>query len=131
MKTFPDFKKNKKIQSIFNNKRIQNYFLNIFEKLYKNKVDTWDGQLVYSIFDHGGISIIPSVNLVTNIGFSSNATHTKENSIFSKIPTHSLTTLVHPTEIKVNNDADTFYFESFVLKSLPAKILGKIRSFIK
>lgn len=39
-------------------------------------VDTWDYQLVYTLFRNKHISIIPPKNLVKNIGFGADATHT-------------------------------------------------------
>jgi hypothetical protein len=43
------------------------------------KIDTWDYQWIFSCWIHGGLTIIPEVNLVRNIGFGSeDATHTKK-----------------------------------------------------
>jgi hypothetical protein len=39
-------------------------------------VDTWDVQWVYSIFKNNGLVITPNINLILNIGFGENATHT-------------------------------------------------------
>jgi len=53
------------------------YWYYIFKKTHDNIISTWDYQWVYSIWKNNGIAIIPSVNLVRNIGFSKTATHTK------------------------------------------------------
>ena len=42
-----------------------------------DKLDTWDYQWYYSILSNGGICIYPNINMVENIGFNNNATHTK------------------------------------------------------
>lgn len=39
-------------------------------------VDTWDYQWTYAIMRAGAVAIRPQVNLVTNIGFGADATHT-------------------------------------------------------
>jgi hypothetical protein len=44
--------------------------------LQANKIDTWDYQLaIYGLLS-GSVSIIPNVNLISNIGFGAGATHT-------------------------------------------------------
>lgn len=40
------------------------------------KVDTWDHQWTHLVFYRRGISIVPNTNLITNIGFDQEATHT-------------------------------------------------------
>ncbi|MBI9061909.1 MAG: hypothetical protein JEZ14_07955 [Marinilabiliaceae bacterium] len=49
----------------------------IFEKV-KN-IDTWDYQWAYTRLSNKGLSILPSKNLITNIGFGTNATHTTDD----------------------------------------------------
>lgn len=129
MKNYPEFKKNNKISQIFKDKKIQKYWLNLFDKLYENKIDTWDGQLVYSIYDNNGLSILPNVNLITNIGFGGNATHTKTDSIFSEIPTDTIETIIHPKEITVNEEADAKY-RALIIKNIFARILRRLRSIL-
>ena len=48
-----------------------------FEKAFRKEVDTWDWQWYFAILSNSGFAIVPSVNLVSNIGFGPKATHTK------------------------------------------------------
>lgn len=41
------------------------------------EIDTWDHQWHYTIFRENGLVVCPRVNLVSNIGFGPDATHTK------------------------------------------------------
>jgi hypothetical protein len=41
------------------------------------RIETWDYQLTYSHLAHKALSIIPKVNLISNIGFDSSASNTK------------------------------------------------------
>lgn len=93
-----------------NKKRIAEYSTGFWEKHYwgtmfnavhQGKIDTWDYQWLYSIWKKGGISICPGVNLVKNIGFGKNATHTKKinnliniNSQYLHFPLSSPSTFV-------------------------------------
>jgi hypothetical protein len=129
MRTYPEFKKNNHIAKIFKNKRIQKYWLNLFDNLYAGKVDTWDGQWVYSIYDKGGVVILPNVNLISNIGFGENATHTKAEDIFSEIPTGTIGKIVHQVGISVNEVADARY-SSILVKNIFVRIFRKLKSLL-
>lgn len=62
------------------------YWKDRFELMKNNKFDTWDYQWLFSIWLNKGISITPLNNLVINIGFSSEANHTKNiNSVASNL----------------------------------------------
>jgi hypothetical protein len=104
---------------------------NILYDAAKNKyVDTWDVQWMYINFMNDRLSILPNVNLVENIGFSDDATHTT-----SSIPDYikySITEelnfpLKHPIKIKVNRKADLFtaknVFNVFILQKRFLKYL--------
>ena len=129
MKTYPEFKENNRIAQIFKNKKIQKYWMNLFENLYNNKIDTWDGQWVYSIYDKGGVVILPNVNLISNIGFGENATHTKSENIFSEIPAWPIGEITHPEGIFVNELADSKY-SSILVKNLFVRIFRKLKSLL-
>ncbi|MDX2188619.1 MAG: nucleotide-diphospho-sugar transferase [Bacteroidota bacterium] len=117
MKDFDKFKQNNSMAKIFELPLIQQYYLKELQKVYDNQLDTWDLQWTYSVWKHNGISIIPQVNLVTNIGFNMNATHTTGiHSTLANIPIQSfdITNIIHPNQIVIQKDADTYtYFQYF------------------
>jgi len=49
-----------------------------FELMTKMAVDTWDIQLVNAAMRNKALAVIPNVNLVENIGWGAEATHTRE-----------------------------------------------------
>jgi hypothetical protein len=51
----------------------------IFQQVYSGMIDTWDYQWSFARLLQSGLSIVPSVNLISNIGFGNDATHTKSN----------------------------------------------------
>ncbi|MCF8322294.1 MAG: nucleotide-diphospho-sugar transferase [Flavobacterium sp.] len=69
------YQKNKKIVSFFENKfdAVFNYSPN---DLSTSDSNTWDYQWCYCLLKHNGLAILPKDNLVKNIGFGENATHT-------------------------------------------------------
>jgi hypothetical protein len=52
------------------------YWADQFDKTYFNKIDTWDYQLSFLLLKNSGRCIVPHCNLITNIGFGGDATHT-------------------------------------------------------
>jgi hypothetical protein len=105
--------------SIFDNKLISEPWQNIFESLKNNEIDTWDYQYSILNFFNNNLSVVPNVNLISNIGFNQNATHTfDDNTLRSKIPFQSLdSVLVHPKIIVANNKADYSIFnEDFAIE---------------
>jgi hypothetical protein len=53
------------------------YWHDIYDRLKAKKLNTWDYQWLFTIWIHLGKSIVPHVNLVSNIGFLPDAVHTK------------------------------------------------------
>lgn len=53
------------------------YWYKIFDATYGGRIDTWDYQLIFACWLQNGLHILPNVNLVSNIGFGADATHTK------------------------------------------------------
>ena len=79
----------------------------------KEKATTWDYQWQLFVEKQGGLAVLPNVNLVSNIGFGENATHTKENARYSNLGTEEIGfPLKHPQEIQVNKSADNFTYYS-------------------
>lgn len=66
------------LSTILGNKRHESYWSRIFDQMIEG-MDAWDYALVFSTWVKNGISIRSRVNLIENIGFGPDATHTKEN----------------------------------------------------
>ena len=48
-----------------------------FDNTASGRIDTWDYQWSFARLMQSGLTVVPSVNLVSNIGFGRDATHTK------------------------------------------------------
>ena len=69
--------KNFNLNDIFHSEFEKNYFMQRFEEVVYDSLDTWDYGLVFSNFYQKKLSIYPKYNLVKNIGLGhKNATHT-------------------------------------------------------
>ena len=88
------------------------YWERIFDRVCAGQIDSWAYPWTASVWYHGGLTATPNVNLVSNIGFSKDATHTMSaNSSFAKMPIHAIDSLQHPLRIKRDEDADRQAFD--------------------
>jgi hypothetical protein len=80
-----------------------------FDQVAADQGFTWDFQWTFACWQHHGLSILPAVNLVSNIGCSASATHTLRPNRFSNLPTEALTwPLTHPTTLIRQAAADAW-----------------------
>lgn len=86
------------------------YWQKIFTLTYLGYVDTWDYQWVFNCWSQNGLSILPNVNLVSNIGFNDEGTHTVNSaSRVACLPTqHIEFPLSHPPFMLRDIEADEF-----------------------
>jgi hypothetical protein len=75
-----------------------------FASAYAGRKKTWSRVWYYTITLHSGLAIIPCVNMVSNIGFGEDATHTRGGRHPLRLEaTRSMPTpLLHPQEIVAN-----------------------------
>jgi hypothetical protein len=86
----------------------QAYWAAAFDRVSRGEIDTWDYQWAYATFKHGGVSCMPAVNLISNIGFGADATHTRNpEAKLANLPSTALPfPLTHPSEVVVDQAAD-------------------------
>ncbi len=66
-------------------------FKTLYADLVNGRVDTWDYQWSFARFLHQGLTIVPAKNLVQNIGFGKEATHTTHHiNISAHMPRHEM-----------------------------------------
>lgn len=75
MKNYDEIKKKNYLWDVFGNWHEANFRISNFDQII-NGLDTWDFQWAYTRFINNGLSIVPTVNLVRNLGFGEDATHT-------------------------------------------------------
>jgi hypothetical protein len=98
------------------NKSIENFWKDIFNDTYNQRIDTWDYQLQFSIWLNNGSALTPSVNLVRNIGINENALHTSNMSdVIRELEAGEIEfPLTHNKNIVVDSDADLQTFKTIL-----------------
>ena len=131
MKLWPLIRKTKYLDYWLPNKKAIAHWKEEFRRLYNNKIDTWDFQFLFACWINHGFSILPGVNLVSNIGFGTGALHTGDgNKKASNIPVKEiLFPLIHPEIVMRNLEADTYEEENYILLPLHRRIGRRIKSF--
>jgi len=125
MSNWLDFKASGLLKSICENPEEFVYWENIFDSTHRGRIDTWDYQWLYTCWIQNGLSIIPEVNLVSNIGFREDATHTTHKNSFASMPTGDIWTVCHPSFITIHRQSDKYTFDH--LFYYRGSILDRIR----
>ncbi len=104
------------------------YWTEAFDKAYRNEVDSWAYRWTLSTWLAGGVTALPTVNLVANIGFGDEATHTRGESSLAFMETGELTfPLTHPSGILVNENADRRTFDTCYRNTLSGRFRNRLR----
>lgn len=91
------------------------FWSKVYLETYEGKIDTWDYQWMHTVYLNNGIAINPTSNLIQNIGFGVDATHTKDsNSIYNSIPTDTIHEIIHPKKIKIDKRRDELYSKEYL-----------------
>jgi len=106
------------------------YWANIFDKVRRNEFDSWAYPWIGCVWYHGGLTATPNVNLVTNIGFGPDGTHTLAIEDEEGISTQPLGLLTHPDRIEQNKRADKYVFDH-VFGGYSQKLLPKTLTLVK
>lgn len=132
MTDYDDNKYRKISESIISDKEIINYYRRLFDIVKNDKLDTWDFQWVWTVWKNDGVSIIPNVNLVKNIGFGEEATHTiSTSSKISELSTGSLSDITFNDIIEPNDEADRYTYYHKIRKSKFEKLMDVISKLLK
>jgi hypothetical protein len=109
------------------------YWKRIFWKMKNKEIDTWDYQWLFTMWYHQGLGITPNVNLISNIGFKSDATHTKNaDSKVANLPTEYIILKNHPGKIVRDIEADYYtYYKIFYHKPIWKRFILKLKKEFK
>ena len=125
----------KAISELTENARIRSSHKALFDKIHKGEIDTWDYQVSLMLWVTGRVAITPRFNLIENIGFNFEATHTKSsNTIMAKLSHMSnedLTFPLTPPSVMIRNRSYEIKLEKLDTRSIWHKIVERLMSFAK
>lgn len=133
LKKWPAVRDGQWLQDMVNSKAESISWSKIFQRVYDGKIDTWDYQWVFANWVEGWKSIVPSINLISNIGFARpDATHTTVVTDEANMPIYPMSfPLVHPSVMVINKRADDFEYRKFISQTIYKRICNKVKRILK
>lgn len=119
--------------------RQRDYWMKIFRAVKKDQMNDscWDYQFYFGMWEHDMLAICPGVNLVSNIGFGDDATHTSsKNNILLDRPVADIMPIIHPGGIIHDYEMDGYLMRKYIipyeyglsgLKRLPYRINVRLK----
>lgn len=128
MDAWEKMRKNSNREALLNQLNSSSHWHKIFDLVYKNKINTWDYQWTFACWSQNGLSIIPKVNLVSNIGFDKNSTHTNKKDKRVNMERYETSfPLTHPNVMFSNSIADEYLNKKFIHVTILQKIISKLK----
>jgi hypothetical protein len=130
MSLFNEIKDDGFLRYIFQDTQQLRYWKEILQRTCDREIDTWDYQWILSCLLQNVLTITPNTNLVSNIGFGVEATHTKiSRSVLNNIPVKAISfPLRHPAYIVPHADADNFTYRVYCQTPLTRRVVKKLKT---
>jgi hypothetical protein len=115
------------LEEVFDDPKVVAFWTQIFDAMHENRgPDTWDYQWLYTGLKNNSLTIVPNVNLVTNIGFGEGATHTIQADPRFILPATSMEfPLRHPTSFIPSRSLDRYRVQEMLQQSRMQRALKK------
>lgn len=132
MKVWPQCRDERWLDGYFLSKSEMAEVYKLFEGQYTGAIRSWDYQMDLARILGRGVTCIPNTNLIRNIGFGTEGTHTvsekdrrnKDNRLDMAFP------IVHPPHMVVDNRRDMAYFEKYILPSQFERFKGLVKGLL-
>jgi hypothetical protein len=128
---WPQLKQTGWLQDILGDERAVALWTRIFDDTVANNdhITWWDFQWVFACWTQCGLSILPHVNLVSNVGFGSGATHTTSaTDRLANVPVGELPVpLRHPNYVVRDVEQDALIFQGVFPPEIRPSLLGRLR----
>ena len=131
MTHWPRVKEQQLLNFILEDRRTRQYWENIFQGVFDNQIVAWDYRWTFACWLQNALTILPSRNLVSNIGFDEDASHTtSKNHPFAYLPTYPMTfPLQHPPLMIRDGAADQFSQKNIFDPTLTYRLKRKLSKF--
>jgi len=126
MNLWPILRDSNWLNYLLANKKGAEIYTDIFDFAFSHlhNKDFWDYQWTYSVWVNHGLTIMPTINLQSNLGFRDDGTHTKNlKSQWAELPTEPMEfPLKHPPSVTPNYEADNFIISQIINQRTPQKV---------
>ena len=129
MKLWREVKENNLLREILENSAATSTWSKIFDAAYEGKLDSWATRWTLACWLQRSMGILPNVNLISNIGFGVEGTHSLDTkSKYANIPAMEMIfPLKHPPYFIRNWQADKFTEETLYKPNVFMPFKAKIK----
>lgn len=103
---WPSISISKRYENLFATEHEMAYWTNLLDRISLGRMDTWDVQWMLTCWLNNGLTVLPTKNLVSNVGFGEDATHTRGDSPLANLPTFKIGAIKHPAAVTQDIVAD-------------------------
>ncbi|MCT0198162.1 glycosyltransferase family 2 protein [Synechococcus sp. CS-1325] len=111
LQQWPALRNSGLLESIYEDPLERQYWIDVWQRLVDaDQPDTWDYQWTFACLANSGLTALPNRNLVSNVGFGADGTHTtgvREPTVADQ----GLGTLKHPSFLLRDAQADRYTFD--------------------
>ncbi|MEL6252028.1 MAG: hypothetical protein AAFR87_08460 [Bacteroidota bacterium] len=101
----------------------EKHYWKAWEMTRSGKLDSWAYRWQYALRANSGLTVIPRINMVSNVGFGVDSTHTSaKGDPLENFPRNAMRfPLNHPKLMLWDKQADKFFYEKFLILSFSTR----------
>ena len=130
MSLWPEAKERQFLRNVWSHPGYRRYWESIFDAVYSGDIDSWAYIWTLCLWLQSGLTLLPQVNLVRNIGGGPDATHTTGTDVTRESQSIDMP-LVHPTVIGRDISADTYSMRHHFQVTRVGEVKAVVRNTIK
>uniref|UniRef100_C6E5U9 Hemolytic protein HlpA-like protein n=1 Tax=Geobacter sp. (strain M21) TaxID=443144 RepID=C6E5U9_GEOSM len=133
MAHWPEFRDSGMLNNFLYNRRQAAYWSGVLAKVVTGEIDSWACRWTLSCWRHGLLTVIPAVNMVSNIGFGPGATHTPVANRYAAMKVEPMPfPLRHPALLQPWEPADKYTLKTQYREfSIIPRTLAALRIFLR
>lgn len=126
MTAYEEVKEKDLLQASFSCEGEAKHFWNVWEMTREGKLDSWAYRWQYALYIQSGMTVVPRKNMVSNIGFGVDSTHTSDKGHpLENFPKADMDfPITHPDFLLWDKEADRKFYERFLI--LPFSVQFKL-----
>ncbi len=116
MRSLPEFEAQGRWDSVFDDGEEKEYWIRKLREVYAGELVSYCYPIFFAGWSQSGLSIMPRVNLVSNLGFRADAIHTNtayERMYLANIPRNNIGEITHPKYVLRHREADRHLFKIY------------------
>jgi hypothetical protein len=130
---WPEVRDSGRLKDIFHHDIEVQSWTSIFDHQYDGYFNAWDYQLMFTSLINNWLNIIPNTNLISNLGFDTDATHTKnpQDPLSKQLSEEMVFPMIHPKFFIHDQISERKVFYKSVYSPFTLRWERKIKRFYK